>query len=97
MIRLEMKKEKLALIETLQKYHYYHQVKLINMNILRAKILHIIYYEYLTYSTLGKPFGNKIKTIQAKGEKQKKILEKHGKQLVKSKAFFLKRKTKYTT
>ena len=35
-----------------------------------------------TYSPLGKAFEKQIKIIEDQGEKQKKALEEHGKQLV---------------
>ena len=37
MVKLKMKNYKVMLTEMQQKYHRYHQVKLINMNILQAK------------------------------------------------------------
>ena len=37
-----------------------------------------------TYSPLGKTLEKQIKIIEDQGEKQKKALEKHGKQLVES-------------
>ena len=37
MIRLGIKNCNMILTEKLQKYQHYHQVKLINMNILRVK------------------------------------------------------------
>ena len=37
MIRLEMKKYNMILTEKKQKYQYYHQVKLININFLQTK------------------------------------------------------------
>ena len=39
------------------------------------------------YSRLGKAFKKQIKTTEYQGEKQRKRLEKHGKQLFKSNAF----------
>ena len=41
MIRLEMKNFNMILIEKQQKYRHYHQVKLIDMNILQLKKYHL--------------------------------------------------------
>ena len=42
MIRLEMKNYNKILTERQQKYHHYHQGKLINLNILQAKIYYCL-------------------------------------------------------
>ena len=42
MIRLEMKNCKMILTEKQQKYQHYHQVKLINMNILQVKNYYLL-------------------------------------------------------
>ena len=42
MIRLEMKKYNVKLTEKQQKYYHYHQVKLMNMNILQMKKYYLL-------------------------------------------------------
>ena len=57
----------MILIEKLQKYQPYHQVKLISMNILLVK--------KFTDSPLGKAFEKQTKAIQDQGEKQTDALK----------------------
>ena len=54
MIKLNMKKHNMILIEKQQKYQHYHQVKLINMNILQMNQSRIIQQATFTYPPLGK-------------------------------------------
>ena len=56
MIKLNMKKHNMILIEKQQKYQHYHQVKLINMNILQMNQIRIIQQATFTYPPLGKAF-----------------------------------------
>ena len=56
MIKLNMKKHNMILIEKQQKYQHYHQVKLINMNILQMNQSRIIQQATFTYPPLGKAF-----------------------------------------
>ena len=56
MIKLNMKKYNMILIEKQQKYQHYHQVKLINMNILQMNQSRIIQQATFTYPPLGKAF-----------------------------------------
>ena len=75
MIRLEMKKYNMILIQKQPKYRPYHQVKFVNMNILLVKILpsnqqKITEQAKFTYSLLGKAFEKQIKTLKIK-EKNK--------------------------
>ena len=56
MIILNMKKYNMILIEKQQKYQHYHQVKLINMNILQMNQSRIIQQATFTYPPLGKAF-----------------------------------------
>ena len=70
MKRLEIKNCSMILIEKLQKYQHYHQVKLINMNILQVKKFlitpfnqsQVIKQATFAYSLLGKAFEKQIKT-----------------------------------
>ena len=77
MIRLEMKKYNMILIEEQPKYQPYHQLKFININILLTgeDILpsnqqQIIEQAKFTYSPMGKAFQKQIKTIEDQGKKQ---------------------------
>ena len=65
------------LTEKQQKHQHYHQVKLINMNILQVKKYYcrIIEQAKFTYSPLGKAFQKQIKTIKEQGTKQVEALE----------------------
>ena len=56
MIKLNMKKHNMILIEKQQKYQHYHQVKLINMNILQMNQSRIKQQATFTYPPLGKAF-----------------------------------------
>ena len=79
MIRLEMKNYDMILIEKQLKYQLYHQVTLINMNILLVKTSNqqqLIEQARFTYSPVGKAFEKQIKTIEDEGEKQVDALKK---------------------
>ena len=87
MIRLEMilsrEATNLILIEKQPKYHSYHQVKFVNMNLLLVKMLssnqqQIIEQARFTYFPLGKAFEKQIKTIEDQGEKQIKAIQDQG-------------------
>ena len=56
MIRLDMKKYNMILIDKQPKYQLYHQVKFVNMNILPSNQQQIIEQTKFTYSPLGKAF-----------------------------------------
>ena len=56
MIRLQMKKYNMILIDKQPKYQLYHQVKLLNMNILPSTQQQIIEQTKFTDSPLGKAF-----------------------------------------
>ena len=63
-----------------QKYQLYHQVKLINMNIILVRKYclnqqQIIKQAKCTYFPLGKAFEKQIKTIEDQGEKQIKAIQ----------------------
>ena len=63
-----------------QKYQLYHQVKLINMNIILVRKYclnqqQIIKQAKCTYFPLGKAFEKQIKTIEDQGEKQIKAFQ----------------------
>ena len=80
-IKLEMKNYNMILIERLQKYQLYHQVKLISMNtyltgeeILLAGKQQMIEQAKFTYSALGKAFEKQTKTIVDQGKKQVEAL-----------------------
>ena len=89
MIKLRMKNYSMILTEKQQKYQFYCQVKLINLNILQLQESlppaqnRIIEQTKFTYSPLGKAFEKQIKMIKEQGEKQIKAIEEHGKQQVK--------------
>ena len=78
-IRLDIKNYNMILIERLQKYQLYHQVKLISMNILLEKksylLQQVIKEAKFTYSSLGKAFEKQRKTIEEQGEKQIKSIQ----------------------
>ena len=67
MVRLEMKTYNTILTEKQQKFQYFYQVNLINMNILQAKSTT----NKITYSPLGKDLEKQTKTIQDGGKKMK--------------------------
>ena len=89
MIKLRMKNYSMILTEKQQKYQFYCQVKLINLNILQLQESlppdqnRIIEQTKFTYSPLSKAFEKQIKMIKEQGEKQIKAIEEHGKQQVK--------------
>ena len=89
MIKLRMQNYSMILTEKQQKYQFYCQVKLINLNILQLQESlppdqnRIIEQTKFTYSPLGKAFEKQIKMIKEQGEKQIKAIEEHGKQQVK--------------
>ena len=56
MIRLQMNKYNMILIDKQPKYQLYHQVKLLNMNILPSTQQQIIEQTKFTDSPLGKAF-----------------------------------------
>ena len=63
-----MKKCNMILTETLQKHQHYHQVKLVNMNILQVKKYYLQRREVektkFTYSPLGKTLEKQKKAIE---------------------------------
>ena len=75
MIRLDMKKYNMILIDKQPKYQLYHQVKFVNMNILPSNQQQIIEQTKFTYSPLGKAFEKQIKTIEDQGQKQLDALD----------------------
>ena len=79
-----MKNYNTILTEKQQKYQYYRQVKLININILQVKYYYtsllsgqsrITKQTKFTYSPLGKGFEKQIKSIEEQGKIQVKVLE----------------------
>ena len=76
MIKLEMKKYSMILIEKQQKYLRNHWENVINTNILPVKIYYhrisstIIEHTKFTYSPSEKDFEKQIKTIEDQGKKQ---------------------------
>ena len=72
MLKLEMKNYSTKLTEKQQKYQHYHQVKLININILQVKKylqIQIIEQGKVNYCLLGKDLEIKQKQLKIKGEK----------------------------
>ena len=72
MLKLEMKNYSTKLTEKQQKYQHYHQVKLININILQVKKylqIQIIEQGKFNYCLLGKDLEIKQKQLKIKGEK----------------------------
>ena len=80
----------MILLKKQQKYQHYHLEKLINMNILQMKKYYpsnqgrVIETAKFAYSPLSKTFERQIIAIEHQGEKQKRAVEDHGKQLVES-------------
>ena len=74
-----MKNYNMILIERLQKYDLYHQVKLISMNtgeeILPSNKQQVIEQAKFTYSSLGKIFEKQTKTIADQGKKHVGVLK----------------------
>ena len=74
MIRLEMKKYNMILIEKQLRYQPDHQVKFINMNISLVRLpsnqQQVIEQAKFTCSPLRKAFEKQIKTIEDQGQKQ---------------------------
>ena len=74
----------MILTEKQHKYRHYHQLKLINMNILQVKKYYFLIKAMFTYiSLLVKHLKNKLKTIEVQGEKRIKELEEQKELLVK--------------
>ena len=62
MIRLEVKNYHTTLTEKLQKHQHTHQIRLINMNIVKVKKYYLLMkledkQAKITFSSLGKAFG----------------------------------------
>ena len=74
MIILEMKKQNVVLTEKQQKYHLYHQVKLINKNILQVKKFYCQIKEWYIFS-FRKALEKQEKAIEEEGKKQVQALE----------------------
>ena len=79
MIKLEIKNYNAISSGKIDKYEY-----LTGEEILPSDQRRVIEQVQFTYSPLGKTLEKQIKIIEDQGEKQKKALEKHGKQLVES-------------
>ena len=81
MVKLKMKNYNEISTEKQQKYQNYHQVKLINMNILQDKKIlpsdqsRLIEQAKFTYSPLGEAFEKQIKTIEDQLMKQVEALK----------------------
>ena len=78
MIKLRMKNYNMILIESLQKYQLYRQVKyeyLTGEEILPSNQQQLIEQAKFTYSPLGKAFEKRTKTIEDQGEKQIKPIQ----------------------
>ena len=80
MIKLKVKNYNTISTEKEQKQQHYHQVKLINTNILQVKKYcrlikttnHLIQF---TFSPLGKAFEKQLKTIEEQGKNQVEALK----------------------
>ena len=67
-----------VLREKLRKYHPYHQVKLINMNLLLVKKYYFLIkvkWAKFAYSPQGKAFKKRTKTTEDQGEKRTEAFE----------------------
>ena len=87
-----MKNCNMILTEKQKKYQLYHQIKLINMNILQVKkyyplVKKLIEEAKFICSPLNKAFEKQMKATEDQGGRQIKAHEEHWKQLAESNAF----------